>query len=434
MLQNTFVIKGNFLHTPTPDEFQVYEKAFLVVENNKVVNVFPSLPDAYQNASLYDYSNDIIIPGMIDMHLHAPQYAFRGLGMHLEGKDWGTWFMRYAFPDEMRYHDLEYALSAYGRFVDDLMLTTTTRACIYGTLHREATEALMDLLEEKGFCAYVGKVNMDRNSLDGLEESTEESLSETFKWLENTINAFPHVKPIITPRYIPTCTDRLMSQLSALAHEYNLPVQSHLSEGLDEIEWVSSLRTDISFYAEAYDKVGMLGDAIPSIMAHCVYPTEEEFHLMQTKANLWVAHCPQSNISSSGGIAPIKKYLRAGIHVGLGTDMAGSCTLSLLRAITDAVHVSKAWWGFNERKNNLHAERNIIPLPTAFYLATKGGGSFFGDVGSFEPGYEFDAVILSDNRIKDLIDRSTKERLERLILMSDDRDIKAKFIAGRKVI
>lgn len=433
MEQSSFVIKGTFVHTPTIEEFEIKPDSFLVVCNGVIEGIYPELLPDFYNLPLHDYHGKLIFPGMCDMHIHAPQYAFRGLGMNLEGKDWGTWFMRYAFPDESRYQDEAYATIAYQRFADDWMKTTTTRACVYGTLHRRATEILMEILERKGFCAYVGKVNMDRNSTPGLEETTEESIRETVAWLSETKAKFPHVLPIITPRYIPTCSDYLLSELGHMARNHRIPVQSHLSEGLDEIQWVHELRLDLSCYAEGYDKAGMLGEDIPSIMAHCVYPTDDEFDIMRSKKNLWIAHCPQSNISSSGGIAPVKKYLQAGLHVGLGTDMAGNCSLSMLRAITDTVHVSKARWAFLERKEDPSAERNIITLPNAFYLATKGGGSFWGNVGSFEKAYEFDAVILDDTRLKDYVQRSDRERLERLILMADDRDICAKFIAGRKV-
>lgn len=433
MENNIFAVKGTFAHTPRMGKFEFIEDCYIVVRDGKTAGVYEQLPDEYKTIPIHDFSGKIIIPGMCDIHIHAPQYAFRGLGMNIENPEWGTWFERYAFPDESRYADLDYARQAYTRLVDDLSKTTTTRLCMFATLHRPATILLMDLLAERGFAAYVGKVNMDRNSIPGLRESTQESLSETKLWLEETVNKYDFVKPVITPRYIPTCTDELMEGLSKLSIENDIPVQSHLSEGLDEIEWVNQLKPGLSCYAEAYDMYGMLGSSVPSVMAHCVYPTEVEFDLMKQRKHLIVAHCPQSNISSSGGVAPIKKYLEAGILVGLGTDMAGANTLSLLRAITDTVHVSKALWALTERGNDPHAKRNVLSLSDAFYLATKGGSVLWDKAGSFEKGYWFDAVVLDDTRIKDLIERSTYERLERLILMSDDREIVTKFINGKQV-
>ena len=430
-----FALKGTIAYTPVPDRFVFAEDSFLVCENERVKGIWKELPDELKGIRVCDYTGKIIFPGMCDLHMHAPQYAFRGLGMNLENPDWDMWFEKYAFPDEKRYEDCEYAKKAYERLTDDLLKTTTTRCVMFGTLHRQSTEILMDLLEEKGIAAYVGKVNMDRNSIPGLLETTGESLEETKRWLSDCAEKkqYKKCRPMITPRYIQTCTDELLSGLGELAVEKGIPVQSHLSEGLDEMEWVRELKPEISFYGEGYDRYHMFGDAVPTVMAHCVYSSEEEIALMKKREKLIVAHCPQSNISSSGGIAPVKRYLAEGIRVGLGSDMAGSNTLSLLRAITDAIHVSKARWAFTERGNDPHAKKNVLSLAEAFYLATHGGEGLWDRVGSFEEGYCFDAVVLDDSRIRDYCERSSYERTERLILMSDDRDIEAKFIDGRMV-
>lgn len=427
-----FALKGTMAYTPTPEAFMFAENSYLICEGGFVKGIWKELPEKWKNIKVYDFTGNIIFPGMCDMHLHAPQYAFRGLGMNLENPDWDMWFEKYAFPDEKRYEDREYAEKAYRRFADDLLKTTTSRCVMFGTIHRESTEILMDLLEQRGICSYVGKVNMDRNSIPGLLETTEESIEETIAWLENC-KGRKKCRPIITPRYIPTCTDKLMEGLGKLVKEKGIPVQSHLSEGLDEIEWVKKLKPDIKCYAEGYDTYHMMGDLVPAVMAHCVYSSETEIELMKQRKQLIVAHCPQSNISSSGGIAPVKRYMKENIQVGLGTDMAGSNTLSLLRAITDAIHVSKARWAYEERNDDPYAKKNVLSLAEAFYLATHGGNGLWDKVGSFEEGYHFDAVVMDDSRIRDLCERSNYERCERLILMSDDRDIAAKFIDGELV-
>ena len=279
--------------------------------DGKVKGIWKELPDELKGIKVYDYTGKIIFPGMCDLHMHAPQYAFRGLGMNLENPDWDMWFEKYAFPDEKRYEDCEYAKMAYERLTDDLLKTTTTRCVMFATIHRQSTEILMDLMEEKGIAAYVGKVNMDRNSIPGLLETTEESLEETKQWIADCEDKkkYRKCRPIITPRYIPTCTDELMSGLGDLIAEKKIPVQSHLSEGLDEMEWVRELKPELSFYGEGYDEYHMFGDTVPTVMAHCVYSPEEEIQLMKKRDKLIIAHCPQSNISSSGGIAPVKRYL-----------------------------------------------------------------------------------------------------------------------------
>lgn len=429
-----FALKGLIVHTPQPKQFTATD-GYLVCENGKVKGIYERLPEEMKSIPVADYSGRVIIPGMSDLHLHAPQYGFRGMGMILDtDASWETWFDRYAFPEESHYSNMDYAEKAYEKFTDDLLHTTTTRISAFATIHREATELLMKKLNEKGFAGYVGKVNTDRNSTEGLLETTDESLSETSRWLSETADKYKMVKPIITPRYIPSCTDRCMEGLQKLMEEYRVPAQSHLSENLEEIEWVKSLKPEIDFYGQAYDMYGMLGDQIPSIMAHCIFPTDEEFELISRRKNLWVAHCPQSNFHSCGSAAPVRKYIEAGVHVGLGTDMAGSPTLNMLRAVFDCSIASRIYWAANERNDNPHAVKTYLSLPEAFYLATKGGGSFWGKVGSFEEGYDFDAVVIDDRTLHDLNERPILMRMERIISTCDERHIKAKFIAGNQIL
>ena len=182
MNQKNFIIKGNIIYSKNKTELEIKEQAYLICENGKCAGVFEVLPEQYQNLSYMDYQDCLIIPGMTDLHVHAPQYSYRGLGMDMELIDW---LNAHAFPEESKFSDLEYARKAYRIFVHDLLnCTTTTRACIFGTLHKEATLELMELLEDAGMHAYVGKVNMDRNSPDILrEESAEDASKITEQWI-----------------------------------------------------------------------------------------------------------------------------------------------------------------------------------------------------------------------------------------------------------
>ena len=140
------------------------------------------------------------------------------------------------------------------------------------------------------------------------------------------------------------------------------------------------------------------------------------------------AHCPESNTDIASGIAPVRRYLDMGLHVGLGTDVAGGFSLSMFRAMADAIQVSKLRWRLMDQT------QAPVTLEEAFYMATIGGGSFFGKVGSFEKGYEFDAMILDDSNIRHPQEISTRDRLERLVYLSDDRNLVGKYVQGRKVI
>ncbi|MBO6119907.1 MAG: amidohydrolase family protein [Lachnospiraceae bacterium] len=419
-----FALKGDILYSKSLNEVSQHENSYLVCVNGKSEGVYKKLPAKYKGIKVYDYTSRLIIPGLVDMHLHAPQYIFIGLHMDMKLLDW---LNAYTFPAEAKYKDLSFAKKAYDIFVNDLTLTSTTRFSMFATIHNEATLYLMNELEKKGFKGYVGKVNMDRNSPKYLIETTAKSVKNTLEWLD-ACEDFKNVRPILTPRFIPSCTDKLMKELSNIMKNFNLPVQSHLSENQSEIKWVKKLMPKVKSYEEAYDKYDMLGTDTQSIMAHYVWPDEKGIELMKNR-NVWVAHSPSSNRNLSSGIAPIGRYLREGIKVGLATDVAGGSYLSMFRAIEDAITTSKI------RNCLFDPEYYNITIEQALYLATLGGGEFFGKVGSFEKGYEFDAIVLNERDIPTVLmsELNLLERFERYIYRSHT-NVQAKFIAGRKIV
>jgi len=423
-MAENFVLKGNICYSQDAQTLKIAEQGYVVCMDGRSAGVYRELPEMYAALPLTDYGDRLIVPGLVDLHLHAPQYSFRGLGMDLELLEW---LNTRTFPEEAKYKDNEYAKKAYSIFADNMKRSATTRACIFATLHRDATEILMDLMEETGLKTMVGKVNMDRNSPDFLvEEGPEASAEETIRWLEDIEGRYKNTMPILTPRFIPTCSDELMERLKEIQARYDLPMQSHLSENRGEISWVQELCPWSEFYGDAYDHFGLFGNGVRTIMAHCVWPSHEEVSRMRDNG-VFVAHCPQSNTNLSSGIAPVRTYLDQGIRVGLGTDVAGGVGESIFRAMADAVQVSKLRWRL--------VDESLKPLTVeeAFYLGTVGGGAFFGKVGSFEEGYEFDAVVLNDQSLKHPQPLGVKERLERFIYLSDERHIDAKYVSGSNV-
>ena len=431
-MNHDFVIKGNICQTKKPGELDLYEGAFAVCVDGLSRGIFHTLPEEYKRLPLYDYGDSLIFPGMVDLHVHAPQYAFRGMCMDLELMDW---LNRYTFPEEEKYENLEYAERAYGIFVDALKNGATTRACIFATRHRFATELLMKLMEDSGLVSYVGKVNMDREASEALTEySADISAYTTFGFINAVKDKFNNTKPILTPRFIPCCTDKLMEELREIQMAYGIPVQSHLSESKGEIDFVKFLRPNNPFYGDSYNEYDLFGKNddintdVKTVMAHCVWSTDEEVELMR-KNRVFVAHCPASNMNLTSGIAPTRKYLDLGLNIGLGSDVAGGHSDSIFRAITDAIQVSKMYFRM--------VDESCKPLvfSEAFYLATKGGGAFFGKVGSFEEGYEFDAVVMDDGILPHPQSLNLAERMERAVYLGlDEKNITAKYVAGRKII
>lgn len=418
-----FAIRGNICYSENQKSIRTIEHGYVICEDGKSIGIFEELPEQWKGISCRDYGDRLIIPGLVDLHVHAPQYSFRGLGMDLELIDW---LNTHTFPEEEKYQDSGYAKKAYTIFTEDLLRSATTRACVFGTCHKDATLWLMEQMEKAGLAGYVGKVNMDRNSFQGLcEKSAEVSAEDTEAWILAS-EKFSNVRPILTPRFIPTCSDELMERLSKLQKRYGLPAQSHLSENLSEIEWVRELQPKASCYGDAYRIHGLFGGDCPTIMAHCVYSSEEEIRMMKEQG-VFVAHCPESNANLSSGIAPAKRYLEMGIKMGLGTDVAAGSSLSMFRAMAMAIQCSKLRWRLTDQ--------SIKPLTVteAFYLATKGGGEFFGAVGSLEAGYEFDAVVIDDSKIRSAREVSVRDRLERLIYLDQDAEIEAKYVKGKQI-
>jgi len=420
-----FILKGNICYSKTSQKLETCENAYLICHNGVSKGVFSTVPDAYSDFPVTDYGDNIIIPGLCDLHVHAPQYTFRGLGMHLELLDW---LNTYTFPEESRYADLGYADAAYSAFVEDLKKGATTRASIFATLHTPATVRLMEMLEHSGLATFVGKVSMDRNSPPILcEENAQKAYEATKAWIEQTKGRFKNTMPIITPRFVPSCTSELMCKLKELQKEHRLPVQSHLSENQKEIEWVvKELYPDAESYGDVYKRFGLFGgEGTPTVMAHCVWSKGTEEELIKTQ-NVYVAHCPQSNINLSSGIAPIRRFLNKGIRIGLGSDVAGGCHTSIFRAMSDAIQVSKLYWRLIDQSDAPLTEKE------AFYLGTLGGGSFFGKVGSFDEGYEFDAVAIDDSSLMAHNKLSLEDRLARIIYFFNNSFIRGKYVRGKK--
>lgn len=424
---NSFVLKGNLCYSRSKDELTVCPSGYVVCVDGLSKGVFETLPAEYQELPLIDHGDALIFPGLVDLHIHAPQFSYRGTGMDLELMDWLT---HQAFPEEAKYADLDYAREAYGIFADAMQKSATTRACIFASRHRPATELLMELMEESGLVTYVGKVNMDREAPDDLrEESAEHSAAETVAWVENTAGRFKRTKPILTPRFIPSCTNELLTQLGEIRQKYCLPVQSHLSENKGEIEWVRQNVPQATFYGEAYDLFGLFGDLGDSktLMAHCVWSTDVEIELMK-KQGVFIVHCPASNTNVYSGIAPMRKYLNEGMKLGLGSDVAGGHTESMFRAISDTIQVSKLYLRVIDQN------APFVTFPEAFWLATKGGGEYFGKVGSFEEGYEFDAVVLDDSKYPHPQEMTIQQRMERAVYLSMDITcLQAKYAQGKQI-
>lgn len=414
------ILKGNIVSAPAFGELEITEHGYLAVEDGVIAGVFQDLPPRYQGGELRDYGDCLILQSLADLHLHGPQYAMMAMGMDLPLLDW---LDRYAFPTEARYADPGFAREVYGRLAHDLAENGTTRVCMFSSLHRPATLILMEELEKAGIVGYVGKVNMDRNGAPQLQESTEESKAETLRWLEEC-RGFRHIKPILTPRFTPSCTDGLMAFLGELARERELPVQSHLSENQAEMELVRSLHPDCPQYWETYAKYGLWNSR--TLMAHCVHSDRRERQAMR-EAGVTVVHCANSNNSLCSGVAPARVMLDEGVKVALGSDVAGGDTLSMFDAVADAIRASK------DRRIMDSWQTDFLTVAEGWYLGTSAGAAFFGDRPGFAAGNPLHALVLDDSKLLRPHPLSVRERFERCVYLRQPGAIREVWSAGRKI-
>ncbi len=415
-----FALRGNVLWSAGPEELCLRPGAYVLCdEKGLCAGVFDVLPPVWQGLRVEDMGDRLVLPGYCDLHFHAPQYENMGLGMD---QTLIQWLESLTYPEESRFGAEDYARAVYEKLAGELRAGFTTRVAAFSSVHKGATEILMETLEKAGLCGFVGRVNMDRNAPEGLrEESAEASLRDTVAWLRNCFGKYPHIRPILTPRFVPSCTEGLMAGLGVLRRELMLPLQSHLGESPEEIAWVKELCPGDESYAAIYARHGMLGPDV--LMAHCVYLTEAERELMK-KTGTWAVHCPSSNANVRSGIAPVREYLEMGMNVGLGTDISGGDSLDMTDTVRQTLAVSRLLW----RMDGKHPRH--ITAKEAFYLATAGGGGFFGKVGKFEPGYEFDALVVDDSPWR-TPGEDLEARFQKLIYRARSSAVTAKYVAGR---
>ncbi|KAJ3019660.1 UNVERIFIED_CONTAM: hypothetical protein HDU68_010575 [Siphonaria sp. JEL0065] len=447
----TVIYIGNIVHSLSLGVLEVLEGGAVAVdEAGRIVCVAQSASEPlrqFPGARTFDVGARLIIPGFVDAHCHAPQYSFVGTGMELPLLDW---LNKYTFPCEERFKDPVYARKHYKTAVSRFLTNGTTTASYFATIHLESTKALVDVVQQVGQRGIIGKVNMDRNSPDFLIETTNQSIKDTQDFVNHVLaKRDPLVQPVITPRFVPSTSAKLMNALAQISadHDPKIRIQSHLSENKNEIKWVGEMHPDCASYSEVYSSHGLLHDR--SYMAHCIWCNEGERHLLREK-QVGIVHCPNSNFSLSSGALNVRRMLDEGMKVGLGSDVAGGYSPSMLDAIRQAITASKmvsigqgsdadelsspTGGGFSAPVKQYEA----LSYAEAFHLATVGGAeclSLGNVVGNFLVGKEFDALIVNPTVEGSPVDvfegDTTLEIFQRFLFLGDDRNIEKVFVKGK---
>ncbi|KAL6305304.1 Metallo-dependent hydrolase [Sparassis latifolia] len=433
---------------------------------------------------------EFLIPGFIDTHTHAPQVPNLGSGQQHELLDW---LAQVTFPMECRFSDVDFARRTYNSVVKRIIDYGTTTCCYFGSLHLESTKILAEIVHAHGQRALVGKCNMDYNCPDYyIEPSPEASIAATEELIAHIralpslgTSAHPHsgetlVHPVLTPRFALSCTRALLSSLGALAAaDRSLAIQTHVSENESEVVLTKSLFPPETLpsppmpatvsaagtYTGVYDAFGLLRDN--TILAHAVHLEPMEVALIKAR-NAGISHCPTSNLNLRSGCAKVGMLLDEGIKVGLGTDVSGGFSPSILTAIQHASMCSKVvalQSPLPEVDHHRFAGRQLS-VPTLLHLATLGGAQVCNlatRVGSLVPGKAFDALVVSirsdagnpavwgadldmelgvrgsggehgDEGGRGKTEKEELEgMLERFLFCGDDRNIRRVYVQGRLI-
>lgn len=447
----SLVIQGTVFHTPVRGHFDQLENAVLAIASDGTIEAVlrPGSGDyqalvtsAETRGVLHRLDPDsYLIPGLIDLHIHAPQWPQLGKALDAPLEEW---LHTYTFPLEAKFADHDFARAVYDDLVRTLLAHGTTTAVYFGSVDYEANVILAQTCLRHGQRAMVGKVAMDHPDQCPdyyRDQSAAAALADTSRFIETLQQlqpiGSPMVLPAITPRFIPSCTDALLQGLGALAATTGCHVQTHCSESDWEVAHVRDRlgQTD----AEALDGFGLLTGR--TILAHSNYLTAADMTLLAQKGAA-VAHCPLSNAYFANAVFPVRQALNSGVDVGLGTDISGGFSPSIFDAARHALVASRhAASGTDPHTPRETRGVGTEPLSTAeaFWLATAGGGEALSlPIGLFRPGYAFDAICVRSNvansafRVDPAMD-SPADIFEKLVLTSDRPCIRNVWVNGRRL-
>uniref|UniRef100_A0A7N6A752 Guanine deaminase n=1 Tax=Anabas testudineus TaxID=64144 RepID=A0A7N6A752_ANATE len=444
------VYRGTFMHSTQQAPLQILEDALLGVDKDGKIAFIGKGGELNKLSQDFGFSpsevtqltkDEFFMPGMVDTHIHAPQYSYAGTALDLPLLQW---LDTYTFPVESRFRDLEFAKKVYTQVVKRTLRNGTTTACYFATIHTDASLLLGKIANDFGQRALVGKVCMDmNNSVQHYKETTQDSQDETRRFITELLKKkYPLVKPVVTPRFVLSCTGPLLGELGAIARDNNLHIQSHISENAQEVKIAKEMFPESETYTDIYHKFNLLTDK--TVMAHGCYLSDDELNLFkETGASL--SHCPNSNISLCSGVLNVRNVLKHKVKLGLGTDVAGGYSASMLDAVRRARDTSK----FITIQT---PEHETLTFEEVFRLATLGGSqalSLDEQTGNFEVGKDFDALRVNVAAPEGPIDISQEEgpKVGSVALSpnhvcwfvffsvtGDDRNIVEVYVAGRKVI
>jgi len=402
------IIKTNLLNPVSSAKCVLRKNIFLTIQDSLIINIseFSAPNEAY-----VDFSDKICIPGLIDLHVHLSQYKAMGKFSN----NLLDWLNKYIFAAELKSADFNYALQLAELFYQELLAKGTTTSVVYVARFKDACEAAFQVAEKMGVRSVIGKTMMDINSPAFLQEKTEASLRDSIELFEKWNRKTSLLEYIFSPRFVPVCSSELMRKTAKYARDNNAYIQTHLSENLNEINWVKNLFPASDNYTQVYNNHDLLYQK--TILGHCIHLNGQEIDLIR-KNNAKIAHCPDSNFFLRSGSFPYKKIEKNRIDFGLASDVAAGTSLSMFNSMKMAIY---------------RQDKDVITPAEVFYRATLGNAFCLGkedSLGSVETGKEADLVFID---VKDINDKSADELISNLVFTGQEKTVSKVFIGGKQV-
>jgi len=440
---------ANTLHAPVRGRIEYLPDALIVAGGDGVITAIHRRESAQAAAVAASHraagtlltlpQGNFLLPGFIDLHVHAPQWPQLGLALDLPLEEW---LQTYTFPLEARYADTAFAQAAYEPLVDALLANGTTTALYFASIHLAATQKLADICLRRSQRALIGRVAMDNPEQcpDFYRDASAQAAEADTRAFIHYVRALPGndglILPVVTPRFIPSCSDDLLLRLGKLAQDTGCHVQTHCSES----DWAHAFvlaRCGVTDTA-ALERFGLLSRR--TILAHGNFIGDADVATILARG-AGLAHCPLSNVYFSDAVLPLRRMLQRGVHVGLGTDISGGASPSILENARHAVIASRSLESGVDPTLSRAQRRSPdsrIDAATAFWLATAGGGIALDlKIGLFREGYQFDAIVVDaaarDSNLRLDAGAGPEEILQKIVYHGARANIRETWVANRRV-
>lgn len=422
-MSETRAFRATLIHCRPTGALEYFEDGLLVVADGRVERIGPAaelLAALGSGMPVEDLSGRLLLPGLIDCHVHYPQLDI----VASYGEQLLDWLTRYAYPEEAKFADPGHAREVAGRFADRLLANGTTTALVFATVHPTSVAAMFEAARERGMRLITGKVAMDTGCPQDLSDDAERAYADSRALIERW-HGVDRLGYALTPRFALTSSSEQLSALGRLADAFpDVHIHTHLAEHPDEIDAVRSRFPDYAGYLDVYAGHGLLRER--AVFAHCLHLSDNEMDRLATEGGA-IAFCPSSNLFLGSGLFDLARARAAGAGVGLGSDVGGGPHLSLTRTLADAYRVL-------QMKGQSLAAADALRLVT---LDAARALDLDDRIGNFEPGKEADFVVFEPHpegpaAARIATARTLEEKLFALTMLGDDRDVCATFLMGRR--